>query len=207
MKILVADDSKVYRKAITVSLEKWGHEVVQASDGDEALKILRDPEAPSLAILDWMMPGMNGTDICRAIRRDTKGSFKYILLLTSRDAKEDIASGLESGADDYVVKPFDGQEFKMRVKAGERIVRLEKTNVRRITELEEALEKVEQLQGIIPICAWCNNIRDDKDFWLNVEDYIEARSKTQFTHAICPDCARKQLDEYEKTKQVENSLP
>ena len=91
MKILIADDSSVYRKAITLSLKKWGHEVVQASDGDEALKLLRSPEAPSLAILDWMMPGINGTDICRAIRRDEYGSFKYILLLTSRESKEDIA--------------------------------------------------------------------------------------------------------------------
>ena len=206
MKILIADDSQVYRKALTSSLEKWGHEVIQVSDGDEALKILRSPQAPSLAILDWMMPGINGTDVCRAVRRDPAGPFRYILLLTSRDAKEDIAAGLESGADDYVVKPFDGPELLMRVKAGERIVRLEESNAARIAELEEALDKVEQLQGIIPICAWCNNIRDDKDFWLKVEDYLEAHSQTKFTHAICPDCAREQLAEYEKAREVERSL-
>jgi DNA-binding response OmpR family regulator len=195
MKILIADDSKVYRKAITASLKKWGHDVVQASDGDEALALLRAPDAPSLAILDWMMPGINGTDICRAIRRDENGLFKYILLLTSRETKEDIAAGLESGADDYVVKPFDNQELEMRVKSGERIVRLEQSNRERIDELEQALENVERLQGIIPICAWCNSIRDDKDYWLKVEDYLEAHSKTQFTHAICPACAEKQLAE------------
>lgn len=202
MKILIADDSKVYRKAITASLEKWGHEVTQASDGDEALALLRAPDAPPLAILDWMMPGINGTDICRAIRRDQKGLFKYILLLTSRETKEDIAAGLESGADDYVVKPFDEQELQMRVKAGERIVQLEESNKSRIDELEEALANVETLQGIIPICAWCNSIRDDKDFWLKVEDYLGAHSKTQFTHAICPDCTKKQFAEYETNNKA-----
>ncbi|HLX41997.1 MAG TPA: diguanylate cyclase [Bryobacteraceae bacterium] len=131
MRILIADDSIVSRHLLDATLRKWGYEVVAACDGVEAWNILQAPDAPSLAILDWVMPGMTGPEVCRKVREHAKDSkeqecYTYILLLTSKSLKEDLIEGMESGADDYVTKPFDQHELKVRLRAGTRIIDLQR---------------------------------------------------------------------------------
>ncbi|HEV2522170.1 MAG TPA: diguanylate cyclase [Candidatus Acidoferrales bacterium] len=125
MKILVADDESVSRRMVEALLVKWGYEVVSAEDGDAAWEQLRTPLAPRMALLDWMMPGQNGVDVCRAMRTHRPEPYTYIVLLTAKDTKESVVEGLESGADDYLTKPFNPQELKARIRVGMRVLQLE----------------------------------------------------------------------------------
>ncbi len=125
MRILVAEDCELYRLQIEKILSKLGYEVVMAEDGQEAWRILQEQNSPRLAILDWLMPGMEGIEICRKLRDDPESPYRYLLLLTARDSKKDIVEGLESGADDYLTKPFHLEELKARLRVGERIIRLQ----------------------------------------------------------------------------------
>lgn len=125
MRVLIADDSVVSRHLLEATLRKWGYEVVGASDGATAWDILQRDDAPALAILDWMMPRMTGLEVCRLVRQMNRERYTYILLLTSRSQKEDLIEGMESGADDYVTKPFDQHELKVRLRAGTRIIELQ----------------------------------------------------------------------------------
>ena len=125
MRILIADDEPVSRRILQGLLGKWGYEVVSVEDGDAAWEKLKSPDAPRMVLLDWMMPGQNGVDVCRALRRLRPEPYTYILLLTAKDAKESIVEGLESGADDYLTKPFHPQELKARIRVGLRLLELE----------------------------------------------------------------------------------
>ena len=125
MKVLIAEDDSISRRMLEAFLVKWGYEVMVATEGEEAWGILQGNDAPRLAILDWMMPGRDGIDICRSIRQRKGRPYTYILLLTARGQKEDIVQGLEAGADDYVTKPFDPYELRARLRAGRRIVELQ----------------------------------------------------------------------------------
>jgi diguanylate cyclase (GGDEF)-like protein len=125
VKILLAEDEAVSRRVLTTMLSKWGYEATVVSDGLAAWQVLQHPAAPQLAILDWMMPGMDGLQVCRAVRQLGAEPYTYILLLTSRNRKEDIVTGLEAGADDYVTKPFDAHELQVRLRAGRRILDLQ----------------------------------------------------------------------------------
>jgi len=148
LRILVADDDSVTRKLLERHLKQWGHEVVGCADGAEAWEALQQTDAPRLAILDWMMPVMNGVDVCAKVRDLDVQPYVYIILLTSKSAREDILEGLESGADDYIVKPFDPNELRVRIRSGQRIVELqadliaanerqESTNVELVREIHE----------------------------------------------------------------------
>jgi diguanylate cyclase (GGDEF)-like protein len=125
MKVLIADDSIVSRHLLEATLRRWEYEVSVACDGAEAWRVLEQPDAPRLAILDWMMPGLTGVEICRRVREKGGEPYIYILLLTSKSLKEDLIQGLEAGADDYVTKPFDNHELNVRLRAGRRIVELQ----------------------------------------------------------------------------------
>jgi two-component system, cell cycle response regulator len=125
MRVLVAEDHPVTRKMLAIQLRKWGYDVTLCADGTEAWTALNEDHAPRLVILDWVMPGMDGVDVCREIRRLGKQPYVYIILLTAKNRSEDIVSGLEAGADDYIVKPFDPQELRVRVRAGSRVVQLQ----------------------------------------------------------------------------------
>lgn len=125
MKVLIADDDSVSRRILQALLEKWGYEVVVVEDGDSAWAALASAGAPRMALLDWMMPGQNGVDVCRALRKQRPEPYTYLLLLTARDAKDSVVEGLESGADDYLTKPFDPAELKARIRVGLRLLDLE----------------------------------------------------------------------------------
>jgi len=125
VKVLIADDDPVTRILLETHLRHWGHEVVVCEDGEEAWKHLHEHDRPKLAILDWMMPKRDGLQICEALRASENEPYVYVILLTSKSRKEDIVRGLEAGADDYIIKPFDYNELRTRVRAGERIVKLQ----------------------------------------------------------------------------------
>jgi len=191
IRVLLAEDDAVSRRVVETFLARWGFEVVAVSDGDEAWRILQGRDAPNLIILDWMMPGVGGVELCRRVREAGHPSPAYIILLTARTSREDIVSGLESGADDYVTKPFHNEELRARVRGGARIVELQTSLAQRVRELEEALERVRHLQGLLPICSYCKKIRNDQNYWQQVEAYIGEHSQAVFSHGICPDCYEK----------------
>jgi len=125
VRILIAEDDPISRRLLEVTLHKWGYEVVSCSDGESAWDKLQQPEAPTLAILDWMMPGMDGLQVCREVRQMMTEPYTYMLLLTAKSQKSDIIAGLEAGADDYLTKPFDASELRMRLRVGQRILDLQ----------------------------------------------------------------------------------
>ena len=133
--ILIADDDAISRHMLQFFLVKWGYEVTAAADGLEALRILESREAPSLAVLDWMMPGMEGPAVCKRARENPNLPYMYILLLTARSQKADILRGLESGADDYLTKPFNAQELRARLHVGQRILNLQENLIMAKEEL------------------------------------------------------------------------
>jgi DNA-binding response OmpR family regulator len=188
MRILIAEDDLISRRMLEATLIKWGYEVVATSDGTAAWEALQQESAPKMAILDWMMPGMDGVDVCRNVRQVETHEPTYIILLTAKGNRADIVTGLEAGADDYVIKPFDRDELRGRVKAGIRVIDLQRTLTARVTELEEALAQVKTLQGLLPICSYCKRVRNDNNYWQQVESYVSDRSEAQFSHGICPDC-------------------
>ncbi|HXW13851.1 MAG TPA: response regulator [Terriglobia bacterium] len=188
MKVLIADDDAVSLTHLGASLRKWGYEVVTVSDGLQAWQKLREPGGPELAVLDWMMPGMDGLEICQQARELSGVRPLHILLLTSRANRQDLVSGLESGAYDYVVKPFDPTELRARIHVGVRMIELQRSLADRVRDLEGALKNVKQLQGLLPICCYCKKVRNDQNYWQRVESYITEHSEAVVSHSICPEC-------------------
>lgn len=191
MRILIAEDDPISRKVLEATLIKWNYEVLVAGDGVQAWQIIQRDNSLDLAILDWMMPGMAGVEICRKVRELPAMQALYIILLTAKGDRKDIIEGLEAGADDYLVKPFDHGELKARLQAGIRIVELQKKLAERIKELEEAASHIKTLQGLLPICSYCKKIRNDQDYWQQFEGYISKHSELRFSHGICPECYEK----------------
>lgn len=195
MKILVAEDDFTTRTMLQSVLLRWGYEVQAVADGTIALAVMEKPESPRLALLDWTMPGLDGVEVCRRLRAHQTAEPPYLILLTARSQKDDIVVGLQAGANDYIAKPYDTGELQARLAVGARMVELQSALARRLTEREEliqrlqvALAEVKTLSGIIPICAGCKKIRDDKGFWNQVEAYIQTHSLATFSHGLCPEC-------------------
>jgi phosphoserine phosphatase RsbU/P len=192
-RILVADDDPVSLRVLQKALEKWGHQVMIARNGTEAWQILTRPEAPQMAILDWMMPGMDGPTICRRARDVPSTPSPYLILLTARNDHLDVVTGLEAGANDYVTKPFHQAELRARVRVGFRVLELQGKLSDRVHDLEAALKQVKQLRGLLPICMYCKKIRNDGDYWQQVETYISDHTEAEFSHGICPECYEKHV--------------
>lgn len=190
-RILIAEDHHVSRHLLERNLMNWGFDVVTAEDGETALRILESEDAPPLAIIDWMMPKLDGIEVCTRVRQRTDRPYIYLVLLTARSQKDEIAAGLDAGADDYVIKPFDPDELRARLKVGQRVVTLERTLARQVNELQQALADVKNLKRLLPICMYCKSIRDDKDYWHQLESYIHTETGTDFSHSICPGCMAK----------------
>jgi sigma-B regulation protein RsbU (phosphoserine phosphatase) len=190
-RVLIADDDAISARVLEATLRQWGYTVVVARDGLAAWEMLKAEDSPRLAILDWMMSGLEGPEVCRRVRALHRAVPTYIILLTAKGNAQDIVAGLESGADDYVTEPFDRAELHSRLRVGERIVELQQGLADRVRELEEALSQVKTLKGLLPICAYCMKIRADRNYWQRVETYIAAHSNARFSHGICPECWKK----------------
>lgn len=149
-RILIAEDDLISRRLLQKTLEEWGYTVIPADNGQKAWDIFVKEEI-KFVIADWMMPGMDGIELCRKIRSLKKSGYVYFIILTGKDRKEDIIEGLAAGADDYLAKPFDREELKVRVKAGERIIRLEKELIEKNETLQILNKKLEELALIDPL--------------------------------------------------------
>ena len=188
MKVLVADDDAVPRRILEATLSQWGLDVIAATDGLAAWEALRRTDGPNMALLDWNMPDLDGVEICRRVRALELVEPRYLILVTGRTGREHVLEGLGAGADDYVTKPFDPQELRARLQTGQRIIDLQQSLAERVRELEQALQQVKQLGGLLPICSYCKRIRDDQNYWQQVESYVSAHTEARFSHGICPDC-------------------
>jgi len=172
-------------------LNKFGYKVIETCNGDEAWQVLQREDAPRLAILDWVMPGISGDNLCRKLQKLSTLRPIYIILLTVKRDKADVITGLEAGANDYIRKPFDREELRARVKVGERVVELATALFQRIGELEEAAAHIKRLQEILPVCRSCHKIRTDKESWERLEKYISEHFDAEFSHGVCPECMEK----------------
>jgi CheY-like chemotaxis protein len=190
IKILIADDDLVSRAMLERILKSWKYEVLVACDGAAAWEALQRDDAPKIAILDWMMPEIDGVELCRRIRALARSEPTYLILLTSKHHTDDIVEGLDAGANDFITKPFDRRELQSRLDVARRMTSLQHDLAQRVQALEKALAEVKQLQGLLPICSYCKNVRNDRKYWQKLESYIETHTNALFSHGICPDCFR-----------------
>jgi phosphoserine phosphatase RsbU/P len=188
MRVVIADDDRVAAEILARTLRGWELTPIVTSNGADAWEQLRTGAGPTLAILDWMMPEVDGLEVCRRVRRELPFANMYLILVTARETRSDIVAGLDAGADDYVIKPFDAEELRARIAVGMRVLTLQERLAERVNELQAALSNVKELHGLLPICSYCKRIRGDDQYWQQVEGYIAEHSKAQFSHGICPTC-------------------
>jgi DNA-binding response OmpR family regulator len=174
VKILTVEDDIVARTVLGRALRRLGHDIVEAGDGESAWNLLQK-EPVRVVVSDWMMPRMNGLELCRKVRSQIGGEYVYFILLTSTDATDDNQrSAADAGVDDFLSKPLDLTELWTRLRVAERILRYTK--------------QVRQLEELMPICSYCKKIRDDQNYWQQIEGYINERTGSEFSHSVCPDC-------------------
>src|SRR5882724_10457421 len=191
MNILIVDDDPTSRIVLGATLKKLGHTVTAASTADEVLAALESGHVP-LLISDLVMPGTNGLDLCRRIRAANRPQYTYIILLTAVSGKSGYLVGMKAGADDFLVKPFDKDMLAARLVAAERILNLQ--------------SQVKQLSGLLPICCVCKKVRDDKNYWQQVESFIVKRTDAKFSHGYCPDCLNQVLRDIESMPPQEPAV-
>ena len=179
MRILIADDDPVSTLMLSKTVERWGYDPLIARDGLEAWEHITGKTPPELAIIDWMMPKLDGIELCTRVRAMAMPNPLYLILLTARTRRQDLVAGLEAGADDYLTKPFDPDELRARIHVGVRTLGL--------------ISSIKRLSGLLPICSYCKRIRSDGDYWEQVERYISEHTDARFSHGICPDCLTKEM--------------
>jgi sigma-B regulation protein RsbU (phosphoserine phosphatase) len=174
VKILAVEDDAVARAILRKALHRLGHDMLEAADGEAAWKLLAT-EPVRVVVSDWMMPHSDGLDLCRRIRGRTDVEYIYFILLTSRDAtEENQTAAADAGVDDFLTKPLDVSELWTRLRVAERILKY--------------TTQVRQLEEMLPICSYCKKIRDDQNYWQQLEGYISERTGSDFSHSVCPDC-------------------
>jgi len=185
VKILTVEDDAVARAVLRQALRRLGHESVEAADGEAAWELLQT-EPVRVIVSDWMMPRTDGLDLCRRVRARARTDYIYFILLTSRDAtEENQMAATDAGVDDFLTKPLDLAELWTRLRVAERILKY--------------TTQVRQLEEMLPICSYCKKIRDDQNYWQQLEGYISERTGSDFSHSVCPDCyQRVVLPELEK---------
>ena len=183
-RILIVDDEKFNIKVLTEFLQN-DYRIMVAKTGEQALKAVKSQTPPDLVLLDIIMPEMDGYEICKRIKTDPKSKHIPVIFVTAVSEAMDAAKGFELGAVDYITKPFNPVTVKARVN----------THIQLYTamrDLKTALAQVEHLSGLLPICAQCKKIRDDKGYWNEVDFYLEKNSRAKFSHGICPECSGSQ---------------
>jgi CheY-like chemotaxis protein len=195
VKILTVEDDLVARAVLRQALRRLGHEAVEAADGEAAWAMLQKQPDIRVVVSDWAMPHSDGLAFCRKIRGRVDAEYTYFILLTGRDATEDNqAKAADAGVDDFLSKPLDFPELWMRLRVAERILRY--------------TTQVRQLEKLLPICSYCKKIRDDQNYWQQLEGYIGERTGTDFSHSVCPDCYQRVLiPELEQIKAAAKPNP
>lgn len=186
--VLIADDDATTRSALAGIVRRSGWTPVPVDSGNAALDALTADGAPRVALIDWMMPDLSGIEICRVVRGRDDLQQPYVILVTVRSAATDIVAGLDAGADDYLIKPAHAGELRARVRVGLRTVDLRERLVQRATQLETALAEVRQLRSLLPTCSYCRRIRDERDHWQSLEEYVSHHTDVKFSHGFCPQC-------------------
>jgi sigma-B regulation protein RsbU (phosphoserine phosphatase) len=174
MKVLTVEDDAVARGVLRQALKRLDHEVVEARDGAEAWQLVQS-ENVRVVVSDWMMPELDGLELCRRIRARPGAEYTYFILLTSNSANnENRREAADAGVDDFLTKPLEIDELWTRLRVASRILRY--------------ATQVRQLEELLPICSYCKKIRDDKNYWQQMEGYINQRTGSEFSHSVCPDC-------------------
>lgn len=187
--ILVVDYQPANLKVLLSFLQEHDYRVYMVDSGQRALDILPKIQ-PDLVLLDVMMPGMNGFEICRRIKADKKLAALPIIFMTALDSVGDKVTGFSVGAVDYITKPFQQVEVLARINTHITLRKRER-------ELEAALDEIKTLNGILPICSYCKQIRNDEGYWQQVEEYISEHSQAMFSHGVCPICYKKEMERLE----------
>ena len=179
MKILIAEDDPVSVKILQFTLQHYGHEVVAAASGSEAWEKF-DAEPVRVIVSDWMMPGLNGLELCQKVRARPKTDYTYFILLTAiNTGRDNLRQAMDAGIDDFLTKPLDREAILMRLRVAERIL--------------EFTQQIRLLKLLIPICMYCKRVRDDSNYWDQVENYIHTHTGSNFSHGICPTCFDQQM--------------
>jgi CheY-like chemotaxis protein len=186
----VADDDVLHQRLLAQTLTGWGFIPEVAGDGCRALELLTATDESCLALIDWVMPGLEGPDLVRQLRERPRQHQYYLILLSAHAGTEDVIAGLRAGADDYVAKPFDPDELYARLQVGVRVLLLQKNLAAKGAELADALASLRQLQGLLPICSYCKCVRTDNNYWQKLEHYLAQNTGLQLSHGICPGCYR-----------------
>ncbi len=190
MKILIVDDIQENIDNLIITLESEEYDIASAASGEKALQLASDFR-PDLVLLDVEMGGIDGFETCRRLKKnDSTNNIPVIFVTASVDSKA-VDLGFLCGGVDYIYKPFRHEEVCARVRTHLHLRALMKQQQRLIIELQDALEEVKTLSGLLPICAWCKKIRDDTGYWNQIEIYIRDHSDADFTHSICPECKNK----------------
>lgn len=175
MKILTVEDDAVARTVLRQALKRLGHEALEAADGGAAWELLQKDDSVRVVVSDWIMPNSDGLELCKKVRSRVGSEYVYFILLTSRDAtEENRTAAADAGVDDFLTKPLDLSELWTRLRVAERILRY--------------TTQVRQLEEMLPICSYCKKIRDDQNYWQQIEGYISERTGSDFSHSVCPDC-------------------
>lgn len=190
VRALIAEDDPVLRVMLESMVKKAGLDPLVAHDGQEAWHALECLDDPVLILMDWMMPGLDGIELCRRVRGREWRVEPYVIMVTGRTERDDVVRGLEAGANDYLTKPVDPAELRARMNVGLKYLELRLELARQLEELRHALEHLKTLQGIIPICAYCHKIRDDEHAWHRLEAYVSRHTEAEFSHGFCPDCVK-----------------
>ena len=177
MKVLIVDDDLISQLVLKRTLEQAGHEVILTRSGIEALKVFQD-DAISVVISDWRMPEMDGVELCQTIRSVRKMNYTYFILVSAtRLTPEKYAHAVSMGVDDFLLKPLDRDEVPVRLLVADRIIQF--------------TSEIKRLKTLLPICMYCKKIRDDGNYWQQIESYIREATGSNFSHGICPDCYTK----------------
>lgn len=192
--VLIVDDEKINLELISNILENEGYKIEQANSSKKALQFF-DKKTADIILLDIMMPEIDGFEVCIHLKKEPKTANIPIIFITSLADTNTQAKGFEAGCVDFISKPPSPSILSARIKTHIELKmhrdELEQLVRSRTSELQKAMEQINTLKGLLPICANCKKIRDDKGTWNKIEAYIQKRSKVEFTHGICPNCARK----------------
>lgn len=202
MRILIAEDDATSRIVLATLLTRDGYDVTATENGSRAWAVLSGPNPPRLAILDLMMPGLDGIEVVRRVRAVPSTTPPYLIMVSTRGEKADVIAALDAGANDYLAKPFDPGELRARIEVGARMLDMRFELNQKVEELKLALEQVKTLTGIVPICANCKNVRDDQGYWNRVETYLNEHTEADFTHAVCPDCMKKLYPQFKGDREI-----
>ena len=189
MKLLIADDDVFFRRLLESVLAPE-YDLIVAEDGEDAWRQLQQPDPPRIAILDWVMPKMTGPQLCRKIRDAAEFKSMYLIILTVKDSSA-LTAALHAGADDYVTKPFDVDELRARLHVGQRIIGLQDALADQVANLQNALAAEKRLRALLPTCPGCGTIRNDPEFWSEIEDQLGPLALQLAQHKHCPNCAKR----------------